>query len=61
MQGKRLPAGSAKQACSNPLEQETTYQIDGRSFVVQPVFKEAGSNTLGVILLRLMRSEFEKT
>lgn len=60
MQEKKLPYGTTDQASQNPLEQTTTYHIDGRSFIVQPVFKENGSNTLGEILLRLMQSEFEK-
>lgn len=60
MQEKKLPDGTTDQASQNPLEQTATYHIDGRSFIVQPVFKENGSNTLGAILLRLMQSEFEK-
>jgi hypothetical protein len=60
MQETTLPKGSSKKASPNSLEQATTYQIDGRSFVVQPVFKEDGSNTLGDVLLRLMQSDFEK-
>jgi hypothetical protein len=61
MQETKLPKGSHDKASPNPLEQKTTYHIAGRSFVVQPVFQENGSNTLGAILLRLMQSEFEKT
>ena len=59
MQEKKLPKGSPNNASHNPLEQTTTYHIDGRSFVVQPVFKEESSNTLGAILLRLMQADFE--
>ena len=31
---------NAKQAKNCPLDQTTTYHINGRSFVVQPVFKQ---------------------
>mgnify|MGYP007127911523 CR=1 FL=1 len=32
------------------------YQVNGTSFVVQPIFKEKFSETLGSVLLRLMTS-----
>lgn len=44
----------------NPLDEKTTYRIGNRSFVVEPVFKEEGPDTLGSVLLRLMKSESEK-
>lgn len=34
--------------------------IGNRSFIVEPVFKEESSQTLGEVLLRLMKSESEK-
>ena len=37
----------------------TTYRIEGRSFVVNPVFKEENANTFGAILLRLMQADCE--
>ena len=33
-----------------------TYQVNGTSFVVQPIFKEKSFETLGSVLLRLMTS-----
>lgn len=60
MQEKRLPEGNKQTACQSPLEETTTYQIEGRSFVVQPVFKEENASTLGEILLRLMQADCEK-
>lgn len=36
------------------LEKVSTYDIKGKRFLVQPVFKEDGKETLGTILLRLM-------
>lgn len=35
-----LPEKKFKQAKSPPLDQETTYHVNDRSFVVQPVFKQ---------------------
>ena len=42
------------------IAQEQSYKIGKIRFVVQPVFKEKDSDTLGAILWRLMRSEMEK-
>ena len=38
------------------LDAEFTYQVNGTSFVVQPILKEKSSETLGSVLLRLMTS-----
>ena len=51
MQEKNLP--------QNTMETVTTYQISGRSFVVQSVFKKVTTNTIGTILLRLMQADSE--
>lgn len=51
MQEKNLP--------QNTMETVTTYQISGRSFVVQSVFKKETTNTIGTILLRLMQADSE--
>ena len=59
MQKMRMPKGNSENTNLNSLEQRTTYHIEGRSFVVQPVFKEESTNTLGAILLRLMQADFE--
>lgn len=55
-----LPEKKAKQAKSSPLDQETTYHVNGRSFIVQPVFKQGNTNSLGDVLLRLMQADCEK-
>ena len=60
MQDNKLPNGKECIASENPLEETTTYHIEGRSFVVEPVFKEESPDTLGSVLLRLMKSESEK-
>ena len=61
MDNTTLPEKKSKQAKSPPLDQETTYQVNGRSFVVQPVFKQEHDNSLGAILLRLMQADCEKS
>ena len=59
MQDSKLIAKSKKQE-QNPLDEQTTYRIGNRSFVVEPVFKEEGPDTLGSVLLRLMKEESEQ-
>ena len=39
----------------NSLKDITTYTIKGKTFIVEPVFKEDSQETLGTILMRLMR------
>lgn len=60
MGNNKLPESSSVPACNCPLEETTTYHIEGRSFVVQPVFKTENANAIGDILLRLMLAEYEK-
>ncbi len=38
----------------NSLTEKTTYDFDNNSFIVEPVFKNENSETLGTVLLRLM-------
>ena len=59
MQENKLPKGKENKASENSLEETTTYRIEGRSFVVKPVFKEGDANTFGAILLRLMQADCE--
>ena len=54
MQAKKTNSEKTK----NP--EMLTYRIGNRSFIVEPVFKEESSQTLGEVLLRLMKSESEK-
>ena len=56
-----LPEKKFKQANSPPLDQETTYHVNGRSFIVHPVFKQENANSLGGVLLRLMQADCEKS
>jgi len=39
------------------LSKTTTYTIDNRKFIVEPIFKEKSTETFGEILLKLI---FEK-
>ena len=59
MQEKKLPERNHEHFNQSRLEERTTYHIEGRSFVVQPVFKKENANTLGAILLRLMQADCE--
>ena len=59
MSKTKMPEKNQKQANCPPLDQKTTYHIEGRSFVVQPVFKQENANSLGDILLRLMQADCE--
>lgn len=60
MSKNKMPE-NAKQAKNCLLDQTTTYHINGRSFVVQPVFKQENANPLGAVLLRLMQADCEKS
>ena len=46
-----------KKQKSNSLEDSCTYQVDGKVFIVTPVFRDEASETLGDILLKLMKTE----
>ena len=60
MQDKATNPGKTSRPEKNPLDAKTPYHIGNRSFVVEPVFKEESPDTLGSVLLRLMKSESEK-
>lgn len=61
MQEKKLPESNNEHINQSSLDERTTYHIEGRSFVVQPVFKKENANTLGAILLRLMQADCENS
>lgn len=48
-----LPGTSEK----NAIDKVSTYKVEGKNFIVQPVFQPEGQETIGTILLRLMRAE----
>ncbi len=41
----------------NHLDKSSTYKVDGRTFIVEPVFQMDGRDTLGTILIRLMKAD----
>ena len=55
-----LPEKKSIQPISPLLNQETTYHVNGRSFVIKPVFKQENANSLGEVLLRLMQADCER-
>ncbi len=58
MQDNTVISGNRKS--NPPLNEKMTYRIGNRSFVVEPVFKQEGPETLGDVLLRLMKADSEK-
>lgn len=43
------------------LAESTSYEIESRIFVVEPFFPTGSHETLGDVLLRLMKSELTKS
>jgi hypothetical protein len=41
------------------LEDTRTYTVQGKTFIVEPVFKEGAKETVGTVLLRLIQSDAE--
>ena len=46
-----------KQGTPDSLDVPSTYSVEGRTFVVQPVFQETGDTTIATLLLNLMRAD----
>ena len=42
---------------AKPMDASESYQVEGRTFVVQPVFQESGDVTLATLLLNLLRAD----
>ena len=51
-QDKQPPATQNKELASS-----ATYHIQGRTFLVEPIFQEEGAETLTSLLLNLLRAE----
>ena len=49
----------AQEVDKNPLYEPVSYQIQNKTFIVEPVFKTDSQETLGSILIRLMKSDIE--
>ena len=56
MKQKSTPK-AGPQGAPKPLDAPSTYCVEGRTFVVQPVFRETGETTLATLLLNLMRAD----
>lgn len=52
------PPGSAGRS---PFEKASKYQVDGKVFMVEPVFQKSGNETIGTILVKLMQSDTGNT
>ncbi|MDR2655379.1 MAG: transposon-encoded TnpW family protein [Oscillospiraceae bacterium] len=52
----KMPGASGQ----NPLEDTRTYNVQGKTFIVEPVFKEDAKDTVATILLRLIQSDTGK-
>jgi hypothetical protein len=55
-QAANAPSNDTKHTTTEEtaLNKTTTYEVAGRQFVVEPVFDEASTDTIGTILLKLI-------
>lgn len=54
---RSIPPGASGH---NRLDKTSTYRVDGKTFIVEPVFQTEGHDTLGSILIRLMRADADR-
>ncbi len=52
-----IPSGVSRR---NRLDKTSTYKVDGKTFIVKPVFQTEGHDTLGTILIKLMRADADR-
>ena len=50
-----------KEIIPKNLENHTTYTIKGKVFIVEPVFQPDGKETIGDVLMRLMKSDITES
>ncbi len=50
----------SKTEIQEKMKKPSTYEIDGRRFIVTPVFNENGHESFSEILLRLIKKEVVK-
>ena len=43
---------------NSPLERQSTYHVSGKSFIVTPVFRQQGKETLGSVLVKLIQTDY---
>ena len=56
MNNTKIPVG----AVELPNNTESSYQMDGRKYIVTSVFREGSTETLGSILMKLIREEAQQ-
>ncbi|MEG2383585.1 MAG: hypothetical protein RR879_05815 [Hydrogenoanaerobacterium sp.] len=44
----------------NEIESTSSYSVEGRTYIVKPVFKESSSETISSILMKLMQADGDK-
>ena len=52
---------STRSSSVKTLEEPTTYTVKGNVFVVEPTFQSQGMETLGDVLIRLMKSDITQS
>ena len=60
MKGNISPKTSTEKKRSTvtkAMDASESYQVEGRTFIVQPVFQESGDVTLAALLLNLLRAD----
>ena len=58
---KQLDTATPDIAESTQIETISTYKVGGKTFIVEPRFKESGTETICTILFRLMKLESDET
>ena len=56
MEKVQKQAERIQNATTEPLNKKTTYMVDGRRFVVTPVFRDGGES-FSSILMRMMKAD----
>ena len=51
---KEVPSGVPGR---DSLEKVSTYEVDGKRFIVTPVFQKDGRESFGSLLMRLMKAD----
>lgn len=53
-------SNSAQTEIQEKMKKPSTYEVDGRRFIVTPVFNENGHESFSELLLRLIKKEVAK-
>ncbi len=57
VRNRNIPSGTSGR---NRIDKTSTYKVDGKTFIVEPVFQTEGHDTLGTVLIRLMRADADR-